>query len=141
MNYFLKSEGKIEISGGAVRLKVSIDFIKYYKSLIDKEYKIFTNFPAHGSHITLFHPKIHGKLDSFKAKFVKKFYCNQKISFEYNPHIIMGGHKKDFRNWYVWVKSEQLNEISNYLEADRGNGLHLTICNTKGGVKPYIWLK
>jgi hypothetical protein len=141
MNYFLKSEGKLEISNGAVRLKVSMDFIRYYKSLIDKEYRIFSNFPAHGSHITLFHPKIHGVLDSFKVKFIKKFYMDNKIPFEYNPYIIQGGHTKNFRNWYLNVKSVQLNEIVNYLGASVGHGLHLTICNTKGGVRPYIWLK
>lgn len=141
MNRWLKSHGIVEMTSDTVRLRIAHDFVHYYKTLIDKQFKIFSNFPAHGSHITLFHPAIHGKLDSFKAAFVKRFYLKQKIEFQYNPQIVQGGSTKNFRNWYMWVKSDRLNEIVNYLGADIGKGLHITICNTKGGVRPYIWLK
>jgi hypothetical protein len=139
MNYWLKSQGVLYYDNEAVRLKVNFDFVKYYKSLIDKEYRIFSNFPAHSAHITLFYTKMHGPLDPEKIKFLKSFYKKDPIEFEYDPNIQQGFPQKKYRNWYVWVRCPRLLDIMKFLGSNPGKGLHLTICNTKGGARPYIW--
>lgn len=138
---WLTCEGTLHIGDDVVRLKVSNDLVKYYKHLIDKEIKLFTNTPAHGAHITLWNPKIHGKLPDDKKKFLKKFYGKNKLKFEYSNDIIEGGRNKNFRNFYVKVRGISLSTICSYLDNGQERHLHLTICNTKNGVKPYIWLK
>ena len=138
-NIWLKSQGNLIVKDGSIRLMVSHDFIKYYKSLIDKEVKMFTHTPAHGAHITVYREDKSGKLDPEKAAFIKKFQKNRPIVFEYNIEIIMGGLTKDFRNWYMKVRSIQLDEIAKYLGINQD--FHLTISNTKGGIRPYIFYK
>jgi len=140
-SYWLKSEGTLLVNHNVIRLIISTDFIKYYKTFVDKEYKIFSNTPAHGAHITLWNPKIHGSLDAKKAKFLKDFYKGNKISFEYDPYIIEGGYNKNFQNFFMKVRSITLGGICNILGNDQKDRLHITIANTKGGVKPYIWFK
>jgi hypothetical protein len=141
MNYWLKSSGTLYIGEDVVRIAVSNDFGKYYRSLIDKDVRLFTGLPAHGSHITLWQPSIHGKLPSDKAKFLKGFYKKNPIIFEYDPDIIEGGKTKNFRNWYMKIRSMAAESICKYLGNDQYKHLHLTISNTKGGERPYIWMK
>ena len=142
MNSWLKSYGTLHVGNDVVRIAVSEDFAKYYRTFIDKEVRLFTSLPAHGCHITLFNPKIHGKLCPKKAKFLKDFYKKNKISFEYDPYIVEGGGKtKKFRNWYMHIRSMAAESICKYLGNDQHEHLHLTISNTKNGVRPYIWMK
>jgi hypothetical protein len=139
MNHWLQSSGKLYIGQDAVRIIVSYDFVKYYKFLIDKEVRLFTGVSAHGGHITLWNPKLRGKLPPEKAKFLKEFYKNRDITFEYDPDIREGGQTKSFRNWYMNIRSMAATSICNYLNVQQN--LHLTICNTKNGARPYIWFK
>lgn len=141
-NMWLKSAGTLQISGDAIRIAVSMDFGKYYKALIDKEVRLFTNLPAHGIHVTIWNPKIFGAFDKKKAAFLKSFYKNRPIPFEYNPEIIEGGQSKGFRNWFMLVRSIEGDNMVKHLGIDMvRDRLHLTICNTKNGVRPYIWMK
>jgi hypothetical protein len=142
MNTWLKSYGKLYVGDDVVRIVVSDDFIRYYKNLVDKQVRLFTHSPAHGAHISIHNPKIHGKLLPQQKKFLKDAYGGRKISFEYDLNIIEGGKtKKTFRNWYMNVKSITGEAICKYLKNNMGKGMHITICNTKGGERPYIWMK
>jgi len=141
MNYWLKSSGILYVGEDVVRIAVPNDFGKYYRSLIDKDVRLFTSLPAHGSHITLWQRSIHGNLPSDKAKFLKEFYKKTPIIFEYDIDIIEGGQTKNFRNWYMKIRSMTGESICKYLGNDQYKRLHLTISNTKNGVRPYIWMK
>jgi len=141
MNRWLKSQGTLEVKSDVVRISVSMDFILFYKSLIDKEFRMFTNTPAHGAHISLFLPKIHGNLSEEKAKFIRQFYKNRIINFEYDPDIRIGGRTKNFMNFYMMVRSLEIDNICNYLGNDQAKNAHLTLSNTKCGVRPYIFYK
>lgn len=142
MSQWIKAQGKLYVGDDVVRIAISNDFILYYKSLVDKQVKLFTHLPSHGAHITIHNPKIHGKLSPEQKKFLKESYSGRKITFEYNNDIIEGGKtKKTFRNWYMNVRSITAEAICKYLKNDTGKGLHITICNTKGGERPYIWMK
>jgi hypothetical protein len=139
MNYWLKSSGTLHVGNDVVRIAVSSDFGKYYQSLIDKEVRLFTGLPAHGSHITIYRNKLHGKIPEHKLEFLKKQYYKKRISFEYNIDIIEGGAFKKFKNWYMKVRSSELDDIVSFLDIKQD--FHITVCNTKSGVRPYIWLK
>jgi hypothetical protein len=142
MKTWLKTFGTLQIDNDVVRLAVSEDFAKYYKSLIDKEVRLFTGLPAHGCHITLWRNSLHGDLCPKKAKFLKDFYKKNKILFEYDPYIVEGGGKaKKFRNWYMHVRSMAVESICKYLGNEQYKHLHITLCNTKNGERPYIWMK
>jgi hypothetical protein len=141
MNRWLKSQGTLEVKSDVVRIAVSLDFIMFYKSLIDKEFRMFSHTPAYGAHISLFLPRIHGKLSEEKSKFLRQFYKNKIITFEYDPDIRIGGQTKNFMNFYMMVKSLEIDNICNYLGNDQASRSHVTICNTKNGVQPYIFYK
>lgn len=139
MNYWLKSEGSLIIKDGAIRLVTGYDLIHYYKTFVDKQFKMFTHTPAHGGHITLLNPKIHGKLDEKKGRFLWNYYSGKRIPFEYNPYIYVGGKTKGFLNFYMVVRGIELDNICNHLGVIQN--YHITISNTKGGIRPYIWFK
>jgi hypothetical protein len=140
MNTWLKSYGKLYVGDDVVRIVVSDDFIRYYKNLVDKQVRLFTHSPAHGAHITVYRLKIHGNIDKKVLLSLKEKYKNKEIPFYYNPYIIEGGKtKKTFRNWYMNVKSEELEKIGKILKIKQD--YHITICNTKGGERPYIFFK
>jgi len=135
----LKSIGYLEHSGGALRLRVSTDLILYYKSIIDKEFKCFFNTPAHGGHVSVVLPKTH-KVDHQKIKKVYKEYYKKPITFYYDPDIKIGGGKnKGFINFWMNVQSDDLDVIAKKLNIQQP--WHLTVCNSKNGVRPYIWMK
>lgn len=141
MNYWLKSSATLHVGDNVVRLVIGNDFGKLYQSFVNKHCRLFTHSPAHGVHITLWNPKIHGVIPKEKADFLKTFYKNKKIDFEYDPSIIQGGQNKTFKNWYMRVKSMTAETICKYLGNDQYKHLHVTVCNTKGGERPYIWMK
>lgn len=121
----------------ALRLMVPYDLIKFYQSLIDKEYKVFTDCPAHGGHISIVLPKLHVANDAAIWRIIRE-YKNRPIAFKYDPDIKVGGYTKGFLNFWVDVKSEDLTYIAKQLNVDETQ-FHLTICNTKKGGSPYIW--
>jgi hypothetical protein len=136
----LSSHGFLQIDGENVRIKVSNDFGNYYKHLIDKHFKFFTNSPAHGCHISLFLKKLHGKLDMNRVRELRKRYYNKVIRFSYDPYIYVGGGVvKGFHNYYMNVEGFELDYIVQFLGVKKhAYGFHLTVSNTKGGVRPYI---
>lgn len=138
-NIWLQSQGELVVNNGNIRLAVSNDFILYYKTFVDKTFRMFTHTPAHGAHITITNPNIHKNVDREYFKFLKNFYKNRSISFQYNPHIFVGGYTKNFLNFYMKVKSIELENICKRIKIDQGDNLHITISNTKNGVVPYVW--
>lgn len=135
----LSSYGYLQIQDGNVRIKVSNDFGNYYKHLIDKHFCFYTNFPAHGCHISLFLKKLHGVLPMDRVKDLKDRYYNKVIRFAYDPYIYVGGGSKDFRNFFMKVEGFELDYIVQFLGIKKHAwGYHLTVSNTKGGVRPYI---
>ena len=62
MKTWLSVVGRLQIEKGNIRIILPYDFCSYYKQFVDKEYKIFSNLPAHGAHITIVNSKIHTKV-------------------------------------------------------------------------------
>jgi hypothetical protein len=140
MNYWLQSYGTLIIKDGTIRLVTGYDFIHYYKTFVDKHFKMFTHTPAHGSHITIHNPKLHGVLDETKSKFLWNYYKGKQISFEYNPDIQVGGLTTGrFLNFYMLVRCMEIENICKHLGTNQHKNLHITISNTKSGIRPYIW--
>lgn len=134
MNW-LKSYGTLQVRDDAIRLTVSYDFINYYKQFVDKEFRIFSDRPAHSGHITICNVKIN---KSFGFKSYK--HLNGKVlNFEYNPDIIVGGKSKGFMNFWMKVRSDEIDKLLKQLGVTQD--LHITISNTKNGIRPYIWMK
>jgi hypothetical protein len=122
-----KSFGKLEINNG-VRIITSIDFVLYYKWLIEKHFYNTRKFqiPKHLAHSTLINPKIHKNVDISMAK----KYVGKKIEFEYNPLEIYESKV----NFWIPIICPEGDEIKKKCNVDDGKnywGLHLTICNTK----------
>lgn len=130
---WIKSYGTLQVRDDAIRLMVSMDFIKYYKQFVDKQFRIFSDYPAHGGHVTVAQIKIN-KSFGFKSY---KHLSGQIVNFEYNPDIIVGGQSKGFMNFWMKVRSDELDKLMKYLGIVQN--LHVTVSNTKGGVRPYIW--
>ncbi len=142
MNTWLPITGKLEIDGMNVRIRLPNDFVAYYKQFVDKHMKFFTNFPAHGAHVNISRDIHHPNINKDDVIKLKKIFKNPYINIYYDNNIIMGGLSRSFRNWYVSVRGEQIDYISNILKIKPSIfGWHCTISNTKGGVRPYIWMK
>lgn len=139
MNYWLKSSATLHVGDNVVRLVISSDFGKLYQSFVNKHCRLFTHSPAHGVHVTVYREKLHGKVSQEKLNILKSSFYKKKICFEYNIDIIQGGKNKTFKNWFMKVRSEKLNEICDFLGIKQE--FHVTICNTKCGERPYVWLK
>ena len=140
MNKWLTSYGKLEVTKTGIRIVVSSDFVRFYRSLLDKEVKLFTWLPSHGAHITIWMRNFHPDIERDKVLFIQKFYKNRNIKFEYNPNIMEGGGVlKGFRNWWMHVKCQDLIDIKKHLGIVDFSDPHITICNTKPGEVPYIW--
>lgn len=142
MNNYLKSKGRLQLKDDTIRLVTSYDFVRYYKSFIDKHFKIFSNTPQHSSHITLWNPKIHGICDKKKWDYLLKNRNHEEIEFEYDIDI---QHKfrygRNFHTFFVIVKSSELTNLCLFLGNEQYKKLHLTIANTKNGFRPYVWFK
>lgn len=142
MKTWLPVVGRLQIEKGNIRIILPYDFCSYYKQFIDKEYKIFSNLPMHNSHVTVVNTSIHKQVFDESLDEVKGLYGRVPIRLEYNPFIKMGGFTKNFRNWYVIVRGEILDDIAricNIPPPDKD--FHATISSTKNGVKPYIFFK
>lgn len=136
MNRWLPSEGVLEIDNG-IRIAIAQDFGTYYRQFINKYFLFRSALPAHGVHVTIWHPGHRGVPDPEKCRFLKKFYRGRKIKFEYDPEIRIGGQTKNFMNFFMKVRSPDGEDICKYLEIDSHLFFHITVCNTKGGARHY----
>ena len=134
MNQWLPSEGVLRIDNG-IRIAIAQDFGAYYRQFVDKHHLFRSALPAHGLHITLWHPGYRGVPDPEKCRFLKKFYRGRKIKFEYNPDIQTGGQTKGFMNFWMEVRCPDAEDIARHL------GIriqpHITVSNTKNGALPW----
>jgi len=134
---WIKSIGHLQVKDSSIRVMVSPDLLKFYKKLVDDHFNFLTHFPAHGGHITISNPNIHQYFDEDKAGKLVELYEDKDIEFRYNPDIIVGGKSRDFRNFYMKVDSMEIESILHYLKLKAPpRGLHLTVANTKGGIRP-----
>ena len=139
MSEWIKVKGRLEIIGGNVRIILPLDLIKYYQTLVDKHFKMFTHLPAHGAHITIASEKLHKNVKRTSLAYARNTFGGKPLEIEYNPEIIVGGWTKDFKNFYMKTRGEVLEQLKRILEVDTpSDRFHCTICNTKGGVRPYI---
>lgn len=137
-NAWLPSYGILVVENKTLRLVASKDLILYYKSFVDKEFKIFSHLPAHGAHVSILLPKIHNKWpEETIERLLTEF--KEPIKFEYNPDIQTGGYTKGFLNFIIDVRSDILNYLTEELDIEQN--FHMVVGNTKNGVKPYIWMK
>ncbi len=128
--------GKISVKGHRIVVDVSDDFVKYYNWFITREYWIKLNLPMHGAHITIANDKLYSGVDWKKAK----KYHGMVIDFEYDVDMIRGGRTKGFIMFYMKVFSPEIEQIKKDLgvvDNDKFRGTHVTISNSKSGVRPY----
>lgn len=134
----LKASGTIKVEREKSRIVVDVspDIVDYYQWFIKKYYWIKLQKPLHEAHITLAKQSLHETVDWKKAI----QYDKKQIDFEYDPYLIRGGYTKGFIMFYLKVYSEMLDKIKkelNIIDNDGYRGLHITIGNGKGGVRPY----
>ena len=140
----LLTYGHLVYKDNALKVQLSHDFGLYYKHFIDKQFRIFSHTPAHGTHVTIFTPKLLAsfgtKIDMRCVQYILKKFHRQRIALYYDPYIHIGGSaERGFRNFYMDVESTDIDLIYKYLKIDQYKQLHITISNTKNGVKPYIF--
>ena len=136
---WLSSHGSLMVSDKSIHIRIGLDFIRYYKWLIDRRIRTITNEPAHGAHITLWNQNHHGVIPRDKTDQLMRFYNKTRIKFDYYPYIFVGGYTKGFYNFYMNVVSPEIDSINRTLHGRVKNSLHITISNTKGGSRPYIF--
>ena len=122
-----KSKGKIEVTNG-IRILTDLDFILYYKWLIDKyNYNtIKLQIPKHLGHITIVNPKIHKNVDCELAR----KYHGDIVDFTYDPFNMYISKV----NYWIPVKCVWADMLKKDLNVDDGYnywGLHITIANKK----------
>ena len=125
----IKSSGIIFVKPhDKICLKLSNDFVNYYKWFLERKFWRLLCCPKFGAHITLGLQSIHPNIDWKKAFNFK----GEVHDFEYSPYIYIGGRRKNtFRNFYLKVKSPSLSGIRNALQIPDDSELHVTIANTK----------
>ena len=122
-----KSFGKLEIREG-VRIVGCYDIARYYQRLFQMAHwnTIPSQLPAHGLHLSIYLPDIHGKnVDVSPINHLN----DERIEFEYNPEDMVITRK----NVWVNVKCDRAMEIKNMLGIVDKNfwGWHFTVCNFK----------
>jgi hypothetical protein len=131
---WIKSCGILKLDENNLRVISHPDICNYYKFLF-KKYSYNTikvQTPKHGAHITIVNEKIHGIINLNKIK----SFLNTNIDYEYNIKGIFNNQsEKNFKNYFLKVRSKQLNLIMEILKLNNDNdkflGLHLTILNRK----------
>lgn len=131
---WIKGTGRIEVNNirgdinNGVRVVFGFDFCRYYAWLINREFwgTIKTQFPAHGSHLTISNPKIHGNIDYSK---VEK-YRNMKVVFDYDPTMLYISKVNFWMPARLPIGAE-IKKILNITESPHWKGDHLTVCNKK----------
>lgn len=129
----LKAKGKLRVSEEKIYIETNVDFCKYYAWLYKKAtwntQKI--NLPAHGAHINISNPKIHGKLNLAKYKYLN----NKEVEFIYNIEGNFGGFQKGFLNFWLDIECNIVHSIASELgilkETKGFSPFHITIFNTK----------
>ena len=139
MKQKIKAYGRLQADKDALRILVGNDLIYFYKTLVEKHFHIVTHYPMHGGHITITNTKLHKNFNFEKAKDLVNLYKNKQLEFFYDPYIIVGGRNKPFKNFYMLVEGIVINSLAKYMETPPPpNGFHITVANTKGGVKPFF---
>lgn len=134
---WIKIKGRISVDPKSNRIAVNLgfDFINYYVFFIERAYLASFSYPKHGGHVSIFLP-LHGKVDFGKAKkFDKKW-----VEMEVNPDVITGGKKKGIRNFWMKIRSPEIDAIKKELGIKDGPaflGSHVTICSEKGGIRKF----
>ena len=134
----LKAKGKLSVEphNGRIVLNVSDDFVKYYSQFVEKKYWILLQQPLHRSHVTLAMSKLHKGIKWKKAV----HHHGKDIEFEYDIDMLRGGYRKGFIMFYMKVYSEELDKLKDkfgIVDNSGYQGLHITIGNTKNGVRLY----
>jgi len=131
----LNAAGTVSVAPGEVRINLSADFCKYYRSLLLEALKLDPlefQIPKHGAHITIVSRKIHPGIDTSELRLMN----GMTVNFTYDPDILEGGAR--FKTYYVKVTcafAEKLKEELGIFEGDRFLGFHICICNNKSLVK------
>lgn len=130
---FLKAKGRFSVDKNTLKVVLDRDFCRYYKWLYDQYYfnTIKTQIPMHGAHIGIVNPKIHKDVDTTKFLYLNK----QEICFEYNIEGYFGGYTKGFKNFWLDVRSKELENIALSLKVLKTyknfSHFHITILNNK----------
>lgn len=126
-----KSTGTIRVfPDGSMKVVCDRSIVEYYKHVIEKRFfGLKTQIGLHGAHISIVLPKKH-KIPKNKMK----KWNGVKVSFEYDPYIIIGGKGKGFRNFWIKVECPKIDKIKEELGIIERKGFignHITVCNTK----------
>ena len=121
-----KSNGYLQIMNG-VRIICSYDICRYYQRLFQMAHwnTIPSQLPAHGTHISIALPAIHGNFDVNPIKQLD----GEVIEFEYNPEDIVITRKNVWMN----VKCNRAQEIKDMMKIVDRNffGYHMVLTNFK----------
>lgn len=125
--YPLAVEGVIVRDRNNLRVMYNHDFVHYYQWLIEQHFKVYVQSPAHSAHTTIINANWHKD-----APFdLLNKWNGAKVLVTYDPFIYIGGSSRDFRNFYMKVRSNVLNEVAEDFKISP-KGFHCTIANTKG---------
>lgn len=121
--------GIVEFRDG-LRLRIDNDFCRYYKVLIEKSLFLTKKYqiPAHGAHLTIYNPKIHGFISPSRLR----KYAGQRDEIMYDPLYCIQGIRVDM--FYFPAYSKLSETIKKELQINNGpnyHGDHITICNRK----------
>ena len=135
---WIKAKGKLLIEPKAKRIAVGLgfDFVNYYAWLLENDLKESFHYPRHGGHITIANENIHKQINYAAAK----AWAGKWIDFEYNPEVIIGGKSKGFKNFWMKVRSREIEIIKKEIGVrDTAGflGLHITLANSKGGFRKF----
>lgn len=136
MNTWLKAKGTLRWRNNTLRIEFNNDFVNFYKWFIERYYCFFIHAPMHGGHISVWLHTKHGQMSKLAFESIKE-YLDHDVDFEYNINIRVGGFTKRHRNFLIDVRSKKLKKITNILGIDQN--FHITVANTKGGIRPYIF--
>jgi hypothetical protein len=121
-----KSFGRLQIEKG-VRIVGCYDIVRYYQRLFQMAHwnTVKSQLPAHGTHISIALPGIHGNFDTSPINQL----AGEKIYFEYNPEDIVITKKNIWMN----VKCPKAQEIKDMMKIVDKNfwGFHLVVGNFK----------
>lgn len=129
----IKAVGKWKIEDDQISIITNSDFCKYYAWLYKKAtwntQKV--NLPAHGAHFNVVNPKIHGKIDCAKFKYLN----GKEVYFYYSISGNFGGFTKGFVNFWLNVNCKKAEFIAKklgvYKKEESFSVFHITIFNTK----------
>lgn len=138
MTNWVKAKGVVVVEPYAKRIALSLgfDFINYYAWILEHHYKEAYHYPKHGAHVTIANEVHHKNINYKKAK----QFAGKWVEFEYSVDFCIGGARKGFKNFWLKVRSPEIEKIKKELEIYDGPGylgLHATIAHSKGGVRKF----